>query len=296
MRAPRALRPACSTCPASAEPARARFLPLGTPASASSPAAPGRALAGHEAEGYERLRVAVGHERLASRRERTLDAIGSWADPAARPYGHDLGRIVEVDSVRIDELARLRQLASQADREQLFRPAPATAAAFHRARNPEKARPVRHFDDLGKDAPGVCECLVHMPERTGPAMAGEMEVGRALSLRDVPRLVQSHEIERHAALARTLQRRETMADRLEADPESALQPLDVVARAARLRQELAVGQQQRAGEVVREGLARQRLRGGIGETPLPDLRLQNVSMRQQGILRRQLEGALRIAQ
>uniref|UniRef100_UPI00311E46C1 hypothetical protein n=1 Tax=Thauera sp. SDU_THAU2 TaxID=3136633 RepID=UPI00311E46C1 len=84
-----------------------------------------------------------------------------------------------------------------------------------------------------------------------------MEIGRRLALGNVAGAIHPHEEERHAARIRPLQRRQAVADGLEADAEAPAEAVDVVAQLLRRGQEAAVGQHQCAGEVVGQADARQ---------------------------------------
>ena len=86
-----------------------------------------------------------------------------------------------------------------------------------------------------------------------------------MALDDVAGPIDAHEVERHAARARPLQRRQAMADLLEARPEHVAQPLDVVAHRTRGGEKAAVGHEQRAGEIIGERDARDRRRRGAAE-------------------------------
>ena len=87
----------------------------------------------------------------------------------------------QVEAVGIDQRAA-RELAAQADREQLA-PLAKAAAAFDRARDAEEARAVGHLGDLGQDAVGLRKASCTCHKRTGAAMAREVERGRAWRLR-----------------------------------------------------------------------------------------------------------------
>ena len=82
----------------------------------------------------------------------------------------------------------------------------------------------------------------------------------AEALRDVAGDVDAQEVEGHALRAGPAQRRQPVADLLEARAEAVAQQLDVVALGARRLQERLVRHEHRGGEVVRERDAAERAR------------------------------------
>ena len=83
-------------------------------------------------------------------------------------------------------------------------------------------------------------------------------IPEAEALGDVAGDVDANEVKRHALLPRAPQRRQPMADLLEAGAEAPLQKFDVVAEPAGGFQERSVRHQQRGGEVVGERDAAER--------------------------------------
>ncbi len=237
------------------------------------------------------------HEQgLAGRREGTLGAARARADAAARAYGHGAAFGREVDPVGIDQLARMAQLAAQADGEQLALGEEGAAAALDGTGHAEEACAVGQFSHLRDDAARAGEGIVHMPQRAAAALAGKVKGGGALVLGDVAGLVHPHKVEGHAARAAALQGAQAVADRFKADLEALLQGLDVIAALARMAQKLAIGHQQGAGEIVGQALARERARLLIGQAAALDLLIHQLAVGQQGQLGRDLEGLLGVGQ
>ena len=77
--------------------------------------------------------------------------------------------------------------------------------------------------------PGVQEGREHVPARAGAAEAREADARGAEALRDVAGDVDAHHVEGHALGPGPPQRREAVADLLEAGAEAVPEQLDVVA-------------------------------------------------------------------
>lgn len=84
-----------------------------------------------------------------------------------------------------------------------------------RARDPKISSLIRHSRDLRQDASRIGEGFIDVPQRTGPADAGEMEIRRRQALRDVAGTVDPDEEERHAVCGRPPQGAEAMANGFE---------------------------------------------------------------------------------
>ncbi|MPL99021.1 hypothetical protein SDC9_45234 [bioreactor metagenome] len=172
----------------------------------------------------------------------------------------------------------------------------AARAVAHRASHPQVAPPVGHLRHLRQDLAGARERLVDVPQRAGAADPREMEIGRRLPFRDIAGAVDPDEEERHAAGLRPLQCREPVAGGLEADAEAARQQLDVIALGLGRLDEGAIGQDQRAGEVIRQADAQQAARLVAFHAGLAGEPVDLGALFQKGDLRRDLEGALTGAQ
>lgn len=79
----------------------------------------------------------------------------------------------EVGAVGVHEFVCMRELATETDREELA--SRAEAATAGRPCDTEEAHAVGHLGDLREDALGLRERLVNVPQRTGAAVAREME-------------------------------------------------------------------------------------------------------------------------
>ena len=112
---------------------------------------------------------------------------------------------------------------------------------------------------------GVRKTLVHVPQRAAAAVPREREARAVQPLRDVAGLVDADEEERHALLARLLQRRQPVRDLLEAGAELPRQRLDVVAARLDRAGEGGVGHQERRRRVAGQRPARQPLAALAGE-------------------------------
>src|SRR3546814_5209181 len=86
-------------------------------------------------------------------------------------------------------------------------------------RHADIAHAVGSLDDLDKDASGRGHRLVHVPQRAGAAIAGELEARRGMTLGDVARHVDAKKEEGDAPRPRPLERGEAVADLLEAHAE-----------------------------------------------------------------------------
>ena len=108
--------------------------------------------------------------------------------------------------------------------------------------------------------------------------------------------VDAHEVEEDARVPLPPQRRQAMADLLEAGAEAVREQLDVVADLARGAEEGLVGQQHRGREVVGERDPRQRARLGAAERRIVGDRIDQLALVQERDLVRELEVARPAAQ
>src|SRR5687767_2991220 len=107
---------------------------------------------------------------MLQRREGALLAVVARTQPAGQADGDDRLAVVEIDAVRVDELARVADLAAEAHGEDRVRGVVAAAALAERARDPEVGRAVGHLRDLRAEHAGGQEGGEDVPARTG---AGE---------------------------------------------------------------------------------------------------------------------------
>lgn len=174
-------------------------------------------------------------------REGTLRTVEAFADAAARADRRSRIRLVQIQTVTVDESVGVSNLASQSDGEDLCGLSVSSRSTFDRASNPEVSAAVGHLCDLGHDLARIRERLVDVPQRARTAAGGEVESGGGLTLRHVSGTVDTDEHERNPAKFGALQSREAVADRLVARGIEGGHALDVVPEVLGDVVELAVG-------------------------------------------------------
>ena len=98
----------------------------------------------------------------------------------------------------------------------------------------------------------MSEGLVHIPQRTGSAGAGKMEIRRRLALRNIAGAVDADEEERHASRVVTLQGAQAVANRLKTHAKPMPEQFDIVTAPFGFREEDRIRQDQRTGKIVRK--------------------------------------------
>ncbi len=135
-----------------------------------------------------------------------------------------------------------------------------------------------------------------VPERAGAAEAGDADAGGAEPLRDVAGDVDAQQMEGDPLGARAAQRREAVADLLDAGPEAVPQEVDVVAHLLRRLEEAVVRHEDGGREIVGHRDPAQGARRAGRQQPVVRETLERRRLRQQPHLVRQLEVAAAPAQ
>ncbi len=104
-------------------------------------------------------------------REGTLRTVEAFADAAARADRRSRIRLVQIQTVAVDESVGVSNLASQSDGEDLCGLSVSSRSTFDRASNPEVSAAVGHLCDLGgHDLARIRERLVDVPQRHVPPL------------------------------------------------------------------------------------------------------------------------------
>ena len=108
----------------------------------------------------------VDAQLAADRWKRPLRARGAFADLAAHAYRGGAVRVVKIEALRIDEAVGVADFAAETDRELLIGLTESAVPVAHGLGHPQVTPFVGHARHLHQDAVGLCERLIHRPQRT----------------------------------------------------------------------------------------------------------------------------------
>src|SRR6056297_3425844 len=145
--------------------------------------------------------------------------LGPLADAARYPDGLEGAGIGHIEIIRIDQLARVLDLAAERDGKAPHRRAETAPRLADIAGQADIAHPVRRLGQLPQEPPRRLEGAMHVPQRTGPAEPRELQAGGGMALGDRAGLIDPDKEERDPLGAGTLQRRQAVADLLDRGPE-----------------------------------------------------------------------------
>ena len=154
------------------------------------------------------------------------------------------GRVLQVQSIGIDDLGRVADFAAKRDGEPPDRRAKSGPGNGYRdlARQAQVPHAVRRLGQLSKESARRLEGPVDVPKRAGAAIAGELQVRGGVALGDRACLIDAYEEERQPLRTRTLHGRKPMRDLFQRGTELARQAFQVISMRARRVQKPAIGQ------------------------------------------------------
>src|SRR5450432_4303073 len=201
--------------------------------------------------------VLVDSQRVPQRRESTLLAIGALAQSASYPHRNETVGVVQIEPVRIHQLARARHGTTEADRMDTRLGVKAVTVGLNSARNAEVSGAVGHSRKLNANHSGRGEGGEDVPAWTGAAESGHGNARRAEALGDVARHVDAHHVKRNALGARPSQGGDPVRGLFETHPEAPANHVEIVTLLLRRLQNRLIGHEHRRREVVGESRAGQ---------------------------------------
>ena len=167
-------------------------------------------------------------DRAVGGREGALVAALARTEAAGDADRRRSAFLGQMEPIGIDEIRGMGDFAAQDDGISARRALVAARRLHQALRHRNITHAIGRFAELDIDAIGDGDGFMHVPQGAGAAEAGELQARGAVPLGDVPGHVDAAEEEGDAAQPRPLQRREAVAGLLEADAESAGEPVYVV--------------------------------------------------------------------
>ena len=145
------------------------------------------------------------------RRHRALVAIPAFANPAGNADRLEILDIRKIETVRIDDFARVTDLAAKRDGEAADRCPERRPMCGNFPGKAEISNSVRRFGELPEELSRCLEGAVHVPQRAGAAITRKLKRSCGMALRDRAGLINSDKEEWHALGSWSLQGRQPMS-------------------------------------------------------------------------------------
>ena len=145
-------------------------------------------------------------------------AVGAFADPAGNADGFKGLWVGDVQTVSVNQRARVFDLATKADGVAAGGRAPMSALFADGAGQAEVAASVRGFGELAQETPRGFKGHMHVPERARAAKAGKLKGGGRMAFGDRAGLIHADKEKRNAALAWSLQGGKAVRDLFDGSP------------------------------------------------------------------------------